>query len=101
MNNEIEREAFAKWATRENKYHTSGYNPCSDVELAFQAGAEWQRSLAQAELAALKAKVSVQDVDPFPPTSTPEPGWDSGYESGYNDAIAQIKSAPAQPQNTE
>lgn len=29
--------------------------------------------------------------------SAPEPGWDSGYESGYNDAIAQIKSAPAQP----
>ena len=47
MSNEVEREAFAKWATRENKYHTSGYNPCSDVELAFQAGAEWQRTQAQ------------------------------------------------------
>ena len=55
----------------------------------------------EAELAALKAKTAVPDVEPFPPTSTPEPGWDSGYESGYNDAIAQIKSAPAQPQNTE
>ena len=45
------------------------------------------------------APAQSQNVEPFPPTSTPEPGWDSGYESGYNDAIAQIKSAPAQQQS--
>lgn len=61
----------------------------------FQAGAAYQRTQAQSA----PAGYVLVPVEPFPPTSTPEPGWDSGYESGYNDAIAQIKSAPSQPQS--
>ena len=44
-------------------------------------------------------KPDIFDMTYTPAQSAPEPGWDSGYESGYNDAIAQIKSAPAKPQN--
>lgn len=39
--------------------------------------------------------VSREAVEAFPPGSTPEPGWDAGYESGYNDACAQINAPPS------
>lgn len=26
----------------------------------------------------------------FPPESTPEPGWDKGYEDGYNQALDDV-----------
>ena len=39
--------------------------------------------------------VSREAVELFPLDSTPEPGWDAGYESGYNDACAQINAPPS------
>jgi hypothetical protein len=97
MNNETERAAFAEWATRENKYHTSGYNPCSDVELAFQAGAEWQRSLAQAELAELKAQVPVAEVDKTVPSA--EIQWTDHGEEMCLPHGTKLYAAPSQPQS--
>lgn len=49
-------------------------------------------------LAAQPQSDGVTDIEPFPPTSAPEPGWDAGYEAGYNDAVEQIKVSAAQLQ---
>lgn len=53
MSNETERKAFETWCAQEG---IESKQFMSVIEPAFQAGAEWQRSLAQVENAELKAK---------------------------------------------
>jgi hypothetical protein len=42
------------------------------------------------EFAVAQLYAGQKTMEPFPADSKPEPGWDAGYESGYNDACAQL-----------
>jgi len=66
---------------------------------AFKAGADWQRSLAQAELVALKAKTAVPEKYKMQPYQTVDKG-STNYKAGWNAGInAMLAAAPAQPQS--